>query len=310
MPYSIGNSQLQVVKGDTNQALQAIGQAYGAVNDSYDKLARLPGMAKAMVQDDADARYTAALNKYSNDPNGLAQALANGEIDTSNVRAETLGKTQDTLSNIQKTDSLMYLTDRTKGFNDYFDKFSAQYQDMANDAKNGKDITAKLAELAKYAPAEAQDMLSQWDSNKQKNIEKQLGISGGTLSLALRKYLDEKRSIDDAVNLLKWQYTKGLNASPTHANTLVQGGFNGNATWSDGTPFDFSEAIRGAMGNAATAAVAKNIFDLTKGGNSPGPLTLAYQPNAKDTTTTTSAPTTWGDIFFSGRDSVGQYNQR
>lgn len=195
MPYSIGNSQLQVVKGDTNQALQAIGQAYGAVNDSYDKLARLPGMAKAMVQDDADARYTAALNKYSNDPNGLAQALANGEIDTSNVRAETLGKTQDTLSNIQRSHTLGYFQDRTETANKYWDQHGDQYLQAVAEAQGGhpEKLNALRAQLGPV-PWEIASEYAKLNGQEEKDKQTSLAQQGAHIGLQYRMLADMQAS--------------------------------------------------------------------------------------------------------------------
>lgn len=205
MSFSVGGRELPVYQGDTNQALQAIGQAYGAVNDSYDKLARLPGMAKNMVQDDADARYTAALNKYSNDPNGLAQALANGEIDTSNVRAETLGKTQDTLSNIQKTYSTGYLQGRLENYYNYLDNpenaralEKAQQAAFHGDIKGVNDYIANFngpaelleSRISKWNPQDAQNKLTELDIAKSN-----VGVQGANVRLQAQKYQAELDSI-------------------------------------------------------------------------------------------------------------------
>ena len=205
MSYSIGGRELPVIQGDTNQALQAIGQAYGAVNDSYDKLARLPGMAKAMVQDDADARYTAALNKYSNDPNGLAQALANGEIDTSNVRAETLGKTQDTLSNIQKTYSTKYLQNRLENYYNYLDNpENARALEKAQQAAFHGDIKGVNNYIASFnGPAELlESRISKFNPEdtqlKQAELDvarANVGNQGANVRLQAQKYQAELDSI-------------------------------------------------------------------------------------------------------------------
>ena len=216
MPYSIGNSQLQVVKGDTNQALQAIGQAYGAVNDSYDKLARLPGMAKAMVQDDADARYTAALNKYSNDPNGLAQALANGEIDTSNVRAETLAKTQNIAKDIGTNHSFNYIFDRTKARNDFHDKNSALYLKAAEAAHNGDKAgyAAALAALPEGVTSDVMFDYANLDAGSANRDERRLGIAGAGLNLQAQAYRDAIESRMGLLPLIENALTVGAIKDP------------------------------------------------------------------------------------------------
>lgn len=224
MPYSIAGPSIQVMKGDTNEALQSVMTAYGHMNDAYDKLAKLPGMAKTMVQDDADARYTAALNRYANDPNGLAQALANNQIDTSNVRAETLGKTQDTLSNIQKTYSTGYLQNRLENYNSYLDNPEnakalelAQQAAYHGDAKTVNDFIANyhgpaelLAErISKFNPQTAQDEQERLDISRAG-----IGAQWANVGIQQRKYADELASIRGRQNYAQLAQLLGANQNP------------------------------------------------------------------------------------------------
>lgn len=302
MGYSIGNPTDNSGNVDYSAALNGVNDAYKDLKNPFEGLSSALGSLKNTIQDNADARYVAALNKYANDPTGLAKALQNGEIDTSNVRAETLGKTQDTLSNIQKTNSLQYLQNRTEGFNNYFDKYSQAYQDMANDAKNGKDITAKLNKLAENAPAEAADMLSQWDSNKQRNTERQLGISAGQLNLALRKYVDEQQSVADAIDTLIWAKVKGLDNDPTYANTTLNNAYVGKATF-NGAPFNFVQKMKSGLRSAAGAGILKQVLDLANGGNAPGPLSAATAQNEQTPSKEGSSNSSWDDLIFNASGS-------
>lgn len=120
MPYSIGNSPLEVIRGDTNGALGALGNAYQMMSKGMDKLSEAPNNAYNWLQDTADARYNEALNRYANDPEGLATALQNGSINTANVRATTLGQTQDKLKDIAMNRYLNYSYNQTKKSDDWF----------------------------------------------------------------------------------------------------------------------------------------------------------------------------------------------
>ena len=243
MSYSIGGRELPVIQGDTNQALQAIGQAYGAVNDSYDKLARLPGMAKTMVQDDADARYTAALNKYSNDPNGLAQALANGEIDTSNVRAETLGKTQDTLSNIQRTYGLNYVQGRTEADMNFMDKNGSKYTLAKKYADEGnlQGLADTLAGLDKDAPWESVYKFSQLSAQPEYDAKENRKLTAAGLNLQAQTYKDAIDSNGAAfalIQLMNPYADADPNERQSISNQIVSGQFiDGNGKVINTMPF-------------------------------------------------------------------------
>lgn len=289
MPYSIGNSQLQVVKGDTNQALQAIGQAYGAVNDSYDKLARLPGMAKAMVQDDADARYTAALNKYSNDPNGLAQALANGEIDTSNVRAETLGKTQDTLSKIQNTYGLNYLQGQAEEENNWLAQNGNTYLNAKNLTDAGKDKELFALREGFKGPASIVRLLANLNPETQKNAERQLAQGSAQIALARAKYDRGVFGQKGLAQILNSIYGQG-----TQDPTAIGGMFDdifakGIITMPDGSTIDLTDALRYVSADPeayAQLVKAANMAGFTSRNNGIVPAN-----NAKQNTTESVALT-------------------
>lgn len=181
MPYSVGNSQLPVLQDNTASTIGAMGDAFKAINNSYDKLANLPWLARGLVQENADARYSAALNKYSNDPDGLAKALANGDIDTSNVTANTLNQTQDRLKDIGNNYSRSYIQSRAENLNKYLEgQGGKDYLTAVGLAQQGKDIS-NLRNNAN-APAEA---IPYWDKLNpmiQQNVNRQLAQAGAALA--------------------------------------------------------------------------------------------------------------------------------
>ncbi len=197
MPYSIGaDGRLPLIQGDANSALQTLGNAYQSMNSGLDKLAAIPFSIKNQIQDDADARYSEALNRYSNDPEGLAKALANGEIDTSNVRAETLNQTQARMKDISTNKSLNYLQNRTENANKWWDSNGKAYLNASNDAHLGKDITDFYNSL-QGTPAEALEALAKLDPVKQQNWKtdyelrrRATELQGQALNLETQKYQD------------------------------------------------------------------------------------------------------------------------
>ena len=74
MGYSVGGNTIPLVQDNSISALNAVNKAYDSMNSGMEKLANIPFIGRKMVQDNADARYSAALNKFSNDPEGLARA--------------------------------------------------------------------------------------------------------------------------------------------------------------------------------------------------------------------------------------------
>lgn len=236
MPYSLAGPSIQVMKGDTNEALQSVMTAYGHMNDAYDKIAKLPGMAKTMVQDDADARYTAALNRYANDPNGLAQALANNQIDTSNVRAETLGKTQDTLKNIQANRVLGYVQDREETANKWWDANSKLYQEAVYEAQNGHPEKLNQIRMNQLdgAPWEVAQTFSKLDAITQQNKLAELDIarrnaanSGMAAKLAYDKYAAHGNAAKGYLLFSTLASEANYGNSPDLDKTFFEGFMNG-----------------------------------------------------------------------------------
>lgn len=186
MAYSIGNRELPVLQDNTSSTIGAIGDAFKAINSSFDKLANLPWLARGLVQENADARYSAALNKYSNDPDGLAKALANGNIDTSNVTANTLNQTQDRLNDIGNNYSRSYLQGRTENLNKYLEgQGGKDYLIAVGLAQQGKDIS-NLRNNAN-APAEAISLWDKLDPVTQQNIARQQALAGAGLAYQKNK---------------------------------------------------------------------------------------------------------------------------
>lgn len=186
MAYSIGNKELPVLQDNTSSTIGAIGDAFKAINGSFDKLANLPWLARGLVQENADARYSAALNKYSNDPDGLAKALANGNIDTSNVTANTLNQTQDRLKDIGNNYSRSYLQGRTENLNKYLEgQGGKDYLTAVGLAQQGKNID-NLRNNAN-APAEAISLWDKLDPVTQQNIARQQALAGAGLAYQRNK---------------------------------------------------------------------------------------------------------------------------
>ena len=190
MPYSIGNNQLPILQDNSASALNNLGDAFRMMQGGVDRLAQAPLTLKNTIQDNADEAYNAALNRYSNDPEGLAKALQNGEIDTTNVRADTLAQTQGRLKDISNSKAINYLQGRTEKANQFWDTNGTDYMQAVNDAQNGKDIGAIRAKLiASGAPAEALPVLAQLDAVDQQNWLKdyalkkqQVGAMGAALN--------------------------------------------------------------------------------------------------------------------------------
>lgn len=208
MPYSVGGSTLSPVEDKSASYLSALSDATQNMNNSLKDLAKLPGDYLNYMQDDADARYVAALNKYSNDPTGLANALQNGEIDTSNVRAETLGKTQDTLSNIHQNYNVGYLQNRVQNYNDFLDNPAnmAVIDAGQQAAYHGdiKGVNSALEQLQKMgAPSELfREYTSKWNAQPELDKQEDLAISKSgvgaqwaTHNLAAQKYNNGLKSL-------------------------------------------------------------------------------------------------------------------
>ena len=210
MPYSTGSVNLEDRQGDYSAALNGVNKAYENLGNSYNDLWKLPAMAKTMVQDDADARYTAALNKYSNDPTGLAKALQNGEIDTSNVRAETLGKTQDTLSNIQKTYSTGYLQNRLQNYYNYLDNpENAKALEAAQQAAYHGDTKTVNDYIANFnGPAELlAERISKFNPQSALDTQKGFALQGAGIALQ-RQALQDAQNSNLAIMGLEEQIVK------------------------------------------------------------------------------------------------------
>lgn len=199
MPYSIGSSGMEVIKPDFGSSLNALSDAYKNMQQAGNALATMPLLGREMIQDNADARYTADLNRFSNDPEGLAKALANGQIDMSNVRAETLGKTQQQMKDITASKIANYqqgqLEDRDQYFKDHQDDL-LKYRGyvMSGDVKNGQalinSLKGTLPNYLAYQMYEG-DPFANYAKQQELALEKQRNaIAGG--SLAYQKQQDAR----------------------------------------------------------------------------------------------------------------------
>ena len=227
MSYSIGGQNLSPVEDRSASYLGALNDATQNMNNSLKDLAKLPGDYLNYMQDNADARYVAALNKYSNDPTGLAKALQNGEIDTSNVRAETLGKTQDTLSNIQKTYGLNYLQGRTEADMNFMDKNGDKYMLAKKFADSGdlKGLANVLGGL-ENAPWESTYKFSQLSAQPEYDAMQNRGLQARGLALQERSYADNIAANGAAFNLIQLAQ-KYADADPNERQEITNGIFSG-----------------------------------------------------------------------------------
>lgn len=222
MPYSIGGNQLQVINGDVNGALSAMGDAYKQMGNGLDGLAKVPYQLRSDLQDNADARYSAALNRYSNDPEGLARALQNGEIDTSMVRANTLNQTQERLKDISVNKTLNYNLGQKIKSDDWFNnnqdiitKYQTAYQTgdkagaqaiLAEAVKRGVDST-------NYAYLQG-NPLDQLNKEEDFAIRRQANaINAMTPRLMAQKYADEQALKKARVNLINEMAIAGYGAN-------------------------------------------------------------------------------------------------
>lgn len=233
MPYSIGGNQLQVINGDVNGALANMGTAYGLMSNGLNKIADAPFQIKNVLQDNADARYSEALNRYSNDPEGLAKALQNGEIDTSLVRAETLNQTQGRLKNIAENKAINYLQGRAEASNNWFDTHGEEYLKAVGDSQQGKVKELNDWRSAVHAPAEVQAVLAKLDPEQQQNFLKQLQAQNAAQALMQRKYDDQIAANGALFDLYKIYNDNGVMDNPNARRDLTSDVINGKVTGVD-----------------------------------------------------------------------------
>lgn len=222
MSYSVGGRDLPLINDNSISALDAVSKAYDSMNNAMEKLANLPFIGKKLIQDNADARYSAALNKFSNDPEGLANALNNGDIDTTDVTADTLNQTQERLSAIGNNYSRNYIQNRIANANDYFDKNSAKYQEAVNEAQAGHpeklaQIRASLGEV----PWEVTQQYAQLNGQAEKDAQQSLNNQGGALALQRQAMLDTQASNIAAWKLLEQMRKNDFTQDPTRTQAEV-----------------------------------------------------------------------------------------
>lgn len=265
MPYSIGNSQLPVLQDNTSSTIGAMGDAFKAINNSFDKIANLPWLARGLVQENADARYSAALNKYSNDPDGLAKALANGDIDTSDVTANTLNQTQDRLKDIGNNYSRSYIQRRTETANNYLDKNGNQYLEAVNEAQAGHP--EKLAQIRMNLgdmPWEVKEMYAGLNGQAEKDTQRSLANQGGALALQRQALLDMQNA-NSAFWYLMQKLQKGVDytqSDPSRIQYQIMKVFDANPQLV--TPLlktkEGMEFLNKTMGNALYRPNAVGVY--------------------------------------------------
>ena len=223
MPYSIGGNQLQVINGDVNGALSAMGDAYKQMGNGLEGLAKVPYQLKSDLQDNADARYSAALNRYSNDPEGLARALQNGEIDTSMVRANTLNQTQERLKDISVNKTLNYELGQKIKSNDWFNANQALVGRMQDAVHRGdKAEAARIMEEASKAGIDTTNFSTYFMGNPMDQLNKEEdfairrqtnAVSAMMPKLYAQKYADEQALKKARVNFINELAVAGYGAN-------------------------------------------------------------------------------------------------
>lgn len=287
MAYSIGNKELPVLQDNTSSTIGAMGDAFKAINGSFDKLANLPWLARGLVQENADARYSAALNKYSNDPDGLAKALANGNIDTSNVTANTLNQTQDRLKDIGNNYSRSYLQGRTENLNKYLEgQGGKDYLTAVSLAQQGKNID-NLRNNAN-APAEAISLWDKLDPVTQQNIARQQALSGAGLGFAQQKYNDELNANSALFKIT--QFLAGNFKDPDSFGKATTDVLRTGKTEINGQIVDFTPYIQGTLRNNATTNKLYDLFHVVPSNleGSGSPVMTGTALTAVDPTTSTN----------------------
>ena len=265
MGYSIGGNTLPQIEDKSLSALDAVNKAYDSMNSGMEKLANIPFIGRKMVQDNADARYSAALNKFSNDPEGLARALANGDISTTDVTADTLNKTQDRLKNIQDTATSIYAQNRLKATNDYFDKNGALYQEANNAAQAGN--TAKLAQIRANlgeVPWEVGYEIAKLNAQAEKDTQRQLANQGAIAGLANQKYQNAMAASQGLYELDKT--LRALNLPPQLLqNARTEWAKTGKVTLPNGKQIDLSGVYSAIAKSPETLALAGQVWQNAAG---------------------------------------------
>ena len=229
MGYSVGGNTIPLVQDNSISALNAVNKAYDSMNSGMEKLANIPFIGRKMVQDNADARYSAALNKFSNDPEGLARALANGDISTTDVTADTLNQTQNRLSDIGKNYTRAYLQNRQEIANNYFDKNGALYQEAVNEAQAGHP--EKLAQLRTNlgeVPWEVGYEFAKLNGQTEKDNQRSMDIQGGALALQRQALADMREGNAAAWALMDPIRKIDFTQNPTRVQAEVNEVLNNN----------------------------------------------------------------------------------
>lgn len=294
MAYSIGNKELPVLQDNTSSTIGAIGDAFKAINGSFDKLANLPWLARNLVQENADARYSAALNKYSNDPDGLAKALANGNIDTSNVTANTLNQTQNRLKDIGNNYSRSYLQGRTENLNKYLEgQGGKDYLTAVGLAQQGKNIDNFRNNA--NAPAEAISLWDKLDPVTQQNIARQQALAGAGLSFAQQKYNDELAGMSSLFDIARIRAMFGQVDDPIEQQDLVNQFLSGKIVAPDGTVYDLSGRFKNISKSPKAIEAFNSSFGIPNNyiPSSAGALAAAYNSNNSSTSSNSAIRSTY-----------------
>lgn len=305
MPYYIAAAMPPVQRGDTASALNAVGNAYAGMRDSLKDVSGSIFGAANVLQDNADAGYLAALNRYTNDPNGLAKALQNGNISTKNVRAETIAKTQPTLSYINKYYNDAYDQKRLEDKLNWLDQNGTGYL-KATDMANRGDVQGLSNYKANVkAPAEVVDLIGKLDAQSEQDKLAELairragvGIQGSQLALDKQRYDDAIAARGALFDLQRGVSSLGLNGNPY------------------GTTLAYKEAFQTGVITDPTTGTKLNVGPLVKAiiRNPEASEALQKMLNTSQYDLSTPSPTSQTDLtnglsitspIYSGASSSG-----
>jgi len=187
---------MEVIKPDFGSSLNAMSDAFKNAQQAGNMLVALPIVGREMVQENADARYAADLNRYSNDPQGLANALSQGKIDLSNVSASALNNTQNTLANITKNRVDNYNQNQAELTNDYFKQHQADILEHRRNVASG-NVKGELDQLTRLGQEGAMPTIGAWklyegDASAVDLQKKQIAAQNAATNAAMARWQAER----------------------------------------------------------------------------------------------------------------------
>lgn len=179
---------------------------------------------KNVAQDKYNTDYLRAMSKYSNDPQGLSEALASGAINNAHVDAATLGKAPEILASYANNakDTLAY--NQAKAKEDFMTSNKDTIDSYLNAVKNGdlsgaSEYSAQLASMQGYNPL--------WfaDSNALPNYINKGNLAVSQTNANSNALLAQLKQNEDSRNQAKFNYDNYSNDIAT-VNALADAFYN------------------------------------------------------------------------------------